>query len=274
VSLIPIHPDRVEVKVYQDEKFYNIDQGKETFDDSEMIHILGLSFDGIIGKSVIEAARESIGLGLAADQFGGSFFGNGANVSAVLKHPGRLSDEAYKRLMSSWQRRYSGLDNAHKTAILEEGMAVEKVSISPSESQFLETRKFGVEDIARFFRLPLAYLGHLDNSTNRANIEEQGIQFQRNTILPWVKRWESELNRKLFTPEDDYYVRFNMEGLLRGDIRSRYDSYAVGRQWGWLSVNDIRSQEGLDPLDNGDVYLQPLNMVEAGTPNPQDDAVE
>lgn len=267
VKLIPVHPDRVEVKVYKDEKFYTIDQGKETFDDTEMIHILGLSFDGVIGKSVIEAARESIGLGLAADQFGGSFFGNGANVSAILTHPGRLSDEAYKRLMASWARRYSGLDNAHKTAILEEGMNLQKVSISPQESQFLETRKFGVEDIARFFRIPLAYLGSLENSSTRANIEEQGIQFQRNTVLPWVKRWEAEFNRKLFPGQEDYFIRMNMDGLLRGDISSRYSSYAVARQWGWLSVNDIRKHESLEPIDGGDVYLQPLNMVEAGTDN-------
>jgi len=273
VKLIPVHPDRVEVKVYKDEKFYNIDQGKETFDDTEMIHILGLSFDGIIGKSVIEAARESIGLGLAADQFGGSFFGNGANVSAVLTHPGKLSDEAYKRLMTSWARRYSGLDNSHKTAILEEGMNLTKVSISPQESQFLETRKFGVEDIARFFRIPLAYLGSLENSSTRANIEEQGIQFQRNTILPWVKRWEAEFNRKLFPGQEDYFIRMNMDGLLRGDISSRYSSYATARQWGWMSVNDIRKYESLDPIDGGDVYLQPLNMIEAGTDNTTEDAV-
>jgi HK97 family phage portal protein len=260
VKLIPVHPDRVEVKVYKDEKFYTIDQGKETFDDTEMIHILGLSFDGIIGKSVIEAARESIGLGLAADQFGGSFFGNGANVSAILTHPGRLSDEAYKRLMASWARRYSGLDNAHKTAILEEGMNLQKVSISPQESQFLETRKFGVEDIARFFRIPLAYLGSLENSSTRANIEEQGIQFQRNTVLPWVKRWEAEFNRKLFPGQEDYFIRMNMDGLLRGDISSRYSSYAVARQWGWLSVNDIRKHESLEPIDGGDIYLQPMNI--------------
>lgn len=271
IKLIPVHPDRVEVKVYQDEKFYNIDQGKETFDDTEMIHIVGLSFDGIVGKSVIEAARESIGLGLAADQFGGTFFGNGANVSAVLTHPGRLSDEAYKRLMASWQRRYAGLDNSNKTAILEEGMNLQKVSISPSESQFLETRKFGVEDIARFFRIPLAYLGSLENSSTRANIEEQGIQFQRNTILPWVKRWEAEFNRKLFPNGDDYYIRFNMDGLLRGDLASRYSSYSTARQWGWLSVNDIRKFEGLDNIEGGDIYLQPLNMVEAGTDNTDDD---
>ena len=271
IKLIPVHPDRVQVKVYKDEKFYTIDDGKETFDDTEMIHILGLSFDGIVGKSVIEAARESIGLGLAADQFGGSFFGNGANVSAVLTHPGRLSDDAYKRLMASWQRRYSGLDNAHKTAILEEGMNLTKVSISPSESQFLETRQFGVVDIARFFRIPLAYLGSLENSSTRANIEEQGIQFQRNTILPWVKRWEAEFNRKLFPNGNDYYIRFNMDGLLRGDISSRYSSYATARQWGWLSVNDIRKFEGLDNIDNGDTYLQPLNMVDVATDNTDDD---
>ena len=271
VSLIPVHPDRVKVKVYKDEKFYTIDDGKETFDDTEMIHIVGLSFDGIVGKSVIEAARESIGLGLAADQFGGAFFGNGANVNTVLTHPGRLSDDAYKRLMASWQRRYAGLDNAHKTAILEEGMNLQKVSISPSESQFLETRQFGVVDIARFFRIPLAYLGSLENSSTRANIEEQGIQFQRNTILPWVKRWEAEFNRKLFPNGNEYYIRFNMDGLLRGDISSRYSSYATARQWGWLSVNDIRKFEGLDNIDNGDTYLQPLNMVDVATDNTDDD---
>jgi HK97 family phage portal protein len=266
----------VEVKVYKDEKFYQID-GKETFDDSEIIHIVGLGFDGVIGKSVLEAAKESIGLGLAADQFGGSFFGNGANVSAVLTHPGRLSDEAYKRLIRSWTQRNAGLDNAHKTAILEEGMKVEKMSISPQESQFISTRKFGVEDIARFFRIPLAYLGSLENSSTRANIEEQGIQFQRNTILPWVKRWEAEFNRKLFVGNDAerYYIRFNMDGLLRGDIRSRYEAYTKGRQWGWISANDVRKMENLAPIDGGDAYLQPMNMVEVGTAqNDENDAVE
>lgn len=268
VRLIPVHPDRVQVKVYEEAKFYTIDK-KETFDDSEMIHIVGLGFDGIVGKSVIEAARESIGLGLAADQFGASFFGNGANVSAVLTHPGRMSDEAYKRLIRSWTQRNSGLDNAHKTAILEEGMKVEKMSISPQESQFIATRQFSVVDIARFFRIPLAYLGSIENSSTRANIEEQGIQFQRNTILPWVKRWESELNRKLFM-KSDYYIRFNMEGLLRGDIKTRYEAYTKGRQWGWISANDVRKFENLAPIEGGDAYLQPLNMTEVGSTQKED----
>jgi HK97 family phage portal protein len=263
VELLPVHPNRVNVKVYKGEKFYIIDDGKEKFDDTEMIHVVGLGFDGVVGKSVIQSASESIGLGLAADRFGGSFFGNGANVSAVLTHPGRLSDEAYKRLIASWHARNAGLDNAHKTAILEEGMSLEKMSISPQESQFLQTRKFTVEDIARFFRIPLAYLGSLENSSTRANIEEQGIQFQRNTILPWVKRWEAELNNKLFTKSDrgNYYVRFNMDALLRGDLSSRYNSYAVARNWGWLSANDIRAFENMAPIDGGDKYLTPLNMI-------------
>lgn len=269
VRLIPVHPDRVQVKVYEEAKFYTIDK-KETFDDSEMIHIVGLSFDGVVGKSVIDSARESIGLGLAADQFGASFFGNGANVSAVLTHPGRMSDEAYKRLIRSWTQRNSGLDNSHKTAILEEGMKVEKMSISPQESQFIATRQFSVVDIARFFRIPLAYLGSIENSSTRANIEEQGIQFQRNTILPWVKRWESELNRKLFM-NSEYYIRFNMEGLLRGDIKSRYEAYTKGRQWGWISANDVRRFENLAPIEGGDAYLQPLNMTEVGSTQQQDD---
>ena len=272
VRLIPVHPDRVEVKIYEDSKFYTIDD-KETFDDSEMIHLIGLSFDGIVGKSVIESAKDSIGLGLAADRFGGSFFGNGANISAVLTHPGRLSDEAYQRMIRSWHQRNSGLDNAHKTAILEEGMKVEKMSISPSESQFLETRQFSVVDIARFFRIPLAYLGSIENSSTRANIEEQGIQFQRNTILPWVKRWEAEFNKKLFINDKAHYIRFNMEGLLRGDIKSRYEAYTKGRQWGWISANDVRRFENLAPIENGDAYLQPLNMVDVSKQNENDDAV-
>ena len=237
----------------------------------------GRGFVGCTGKSVLERERESIVLGLAADRFGGSFFGNGANVSAVLTHPGRLSDEAYKRLIRSWTQRNAGLDNAHKTAILEEGMKVEKMSISPQESQFISTRKFGVEDIARFFRLPLAYLGSMENSSTRANVEEQGIMFQRNTILPWVKRWEAEFNRKLFIGNDAerYYIRFNMDGLLRGDIRSRYEAYTKGRQWGWISANDVRKFENLAPIEGGDAYLQPMNMGEVGRPqNDESDAVE
>jgi HK97 family phage portal protein len=263
-KLVPIHPLRVEVKVVDSEKFYHIDK-KEVYADFEMIHVCGLSFDGVVGLSPIKAARETFGIGLAANQFGAEFFGNGANVGGVLTHPGKLSDEAYTRLRSSWANSYGGLGNSHKTAILEEGMRIEKVTIPPDQAQFLQTRQFQTQEVARWFLIPPHMLGDLSQSSTRANIEEQGIQFVRNTIRPWAVRWEQEFTTKLFGTESQLFVQFNLEGLLRGDIKSRYDAYAVGRQWGWLSVNDIRKKENLGDVEGGDVYLQPLNMVNAGT---------
>jgi HK97 family phage portal protein len=229
-----------------------------------MIHVCGLSFDGMVGISPIKAARETFGIGLAANQFGAQFFGNGANVGGVLTHPGRLSDEAYTRIRNSWANSYGGLGNAHKTAILEEGMKIERMTIPPDQAQFLQTRVFQVEEVARWFLIPPHMIGDLKNSATRANVEEQGIQFVRNTIRPYAVRWEEEFTLKLFGLESPFFVEFNLEGLLRGDIKSRYDAYAVGRQWGWLSVNDIRKKEQLPDVEGGDVYLQPLNMVNAG----------
>ena len=262
-KLVPIHPLRVEIKVVDGEKFYHIDK-KEVYADFEMIHVCGLSFDGMVGISPIKAARETFGIGLAANQFGAQFFGNGANVGGVLTHPGRLSDEAYTRIRNSWANSYGGLGNAHKTAILEEGMKIERMTIPPDQAQFLQTRVFQVEEVARWFLIPPHMIGDLKNSATRANVEEQGIQFVRNTIRPYAVRWEEEFTLKLFGLESPFFVEFNLEGLLRGDIKSRYDAYAVGRQWGWLSVNDIRKKEQLPDVEGGDVYLQPLNMVNAG----------
>jgi HK97 family phage portal protein len=262
-QMIPVHPLRVEIKVVQNEKFYHVDK-KEVYSDFEMIHVCGLSFDGVMGISPIKAARETFGIGLAANQFGAQFFGNGANVGGVLTHPGRLSDEAYTRIKNSWANSYGGLGNAHKTAILEEGMKIERMTIPPDQAQFLQTRVFQVEEVARWFLIPPHMIGDLKNSATRANVEEQGIQFVRNTIRPYAVRWEEEFTLKLFGSESAFFVQFNLEGLLRGDIKSRYDAYAVGRQWGWLSVNDIRKKEQLPDVDGGDIYLQPLNMVNAG----------
>jgi HK97 family phage portal protein len=271
VKLIPIHPSRVTVTVEDGEKVFIVDE-RETYLDFEMIHIPGLSFDGIQGISPIAAARDTFGLGLAANKFGKAFFENGANVGATLKHPGRLSDDAYKRLKNSWESRYSGLGNSHKTAILEEGMTVEKTIIPPDQAQFLQTRRFQVEEVARWFLIPPHMLGDLSQSSTRANIEEQGIAFVRNTIRPWAVRIEEEFNSKLLGRGDkSYFIQFNIDGLLRGDLSSRYKAYAVARQWGWMSVNDIRAKENLNPLDNGDIYLTPLNMVEAGNQNTPND---
>ena len=146
-------------------------------------------------------------------------------------------------------------------------MSFSPTTIPNDAAQFLQTRRFQVEEIARMFRIPLSYMGDLSQSSTRSNVEQMSIDFMRNTILPWVKRWEAELNNKLFTDKqrNKYGVRFNLDSLLRGDIETRYNSYRTAREWGWLSVNDIRTLENLPPVENGDIYITPLNMVEAGT---------
>jgi HK97 family phage portal protein len=215
----------------------------------------------------LTAAREAIGMGLAAQSFGAQFFGNGANLGGVLIHPGTLTKDAAERLKRSWDSAQGGLENSHGTAVLEEGMKYERIGIPPNDAQFLESRKFQIADISRFFRVPLFMLNEMDNSSSRANIEEQGISFVRDTVRPMVKAYESEINRKLFRQDErgEFYARFNLEGLLRGNIQSRYTAYAVGRQWGWLSANDVRDMENMNPIDGGDIYVTPLNMANVAT---------
>lgn len=262
IELVSIHPLRVKIKVNKGEKFYVVDD-KKTYSDEEMLHFVGLSFDGVKGQSPLDALRDAIGMGIAAQQFGSEFFANGANMGGVLTHPGRLTDDQIKRLKDSWNRSNAGLGKSNGTAVLEEGMKYERIGIPPDAAQFLQSRRFTVEDIARAFRVPPAMLAELSNSSTRANVEEQAISFVRDTMNPYIARFETELNRKLFREDEygQYYVRFTVDGLLRGDIKSRYSSYSIARQWGWLSVNDIRDLENLNPIEGGDTYLSPLNMA-------------
>ena len=271
-ALIPLNPMLVEVKVVEGEKVY-IFNDKETYLDYEVCHFVGLSFNGLTGKSPIQVAREAVAIGLAAQEYGARFYSNGANTGGIITAPGRLSIEAIKRLKESWNRANAGLSNTHGTAILEEGMKYEKIGLDPEAAQFLQSRKFQVNEIARIFRLPPSYLADLENSSTRANVEQQAITFVRDCITPYVRRMEVELNRKLFREDEaNYYAYFTMEGLMRGDLKGRYDAYATARQWGWLSVNDIRDLENLNPIEGGDVYLQPLNMVQSGEDNTNVDA--
>ena len=271
-ALIPLNPMLVEVKVVDGEKVY-IFNDKETYLDYEVLHFVGLSFNGLTGKSPIQVAREAVAIGLAAQEYGARFYSNGANTGGIITAPGRLSIEAIKRLKESWNRANAGLGASHGTAILEEGMKYEKVGLDPEAAQFLQSRKFQVNEIARIFRLPPSYLADLENSSTRANVEQQAITFVRDCITPYVRRMEVELNRKLFREDEaNYYAYFTMEGLMRGDLKGRYDAYATARQWGWLSVNDIRDLENLNPVEGGDVYLQPLNMVQSGLDNTNVDA--
>ena len=229
-----------------------------------VLHIPGLSFDGLVGYSPIRLAREAIGLSLAAEEFGARFFSNGARPGGVLEHPNSLSEEAQKRLRQSWNEMHQGLDKQHRIAILEEGMTYKQIGIPPEDAQFLETRKFQLNEIARIYRVPPHMIGDLDKATY-SNIEQQSIDFVVNTIRPWLVRWEQAINSKLLTPSEQkkYFAEFKVDGLLRGDIESRYKAYATARQWGWMSANDVRELENMNPIEGGDVYLIPLNMIPA-----------
>lgn len=271
-ALIPLNPMKVEVKVVDGEKVYVFDK-KHTYLDYEMLHFVGLSFNGLTGKSPLSMAREAVAIGLAAQEYGARFYSNGANAGGVITAPGRLNTEVVKRLRESWNRAQSGNSNSHSTAILEEGMKYEKIGLDPEAAQFLQSRKFQVNEIARIFRIPPSYLADLENSSTRANTEQQAIQFVRDCITPYVRRMEVELNRKLFREDEpNLYAYFTMEGLMRGDQKARYEAYAVARNWGWLSVNDIRDLENLNPVEGGDIYLQPLNMQRAGEDDTNVDA--
>jgi len=267
VALWPLRPDLVRVERVAGELVYEINMpsgGRQILPAERVMHIRGLTHDGMIGYSPICQAREAIALGLATQQFGSAFFGNGARPGGVLEHPGALSDKARKNLLESWENMHSGLQNAQRVAILEEGMKYAPIGIPPEEAQFLETRKFQVTEIARIFRIPPHMLADLDRATF-SNIEHQSLEFVVHTLRPWLVRWEQAINRDLFLPEErkTYFAEHLIDGLLRGDIQSRYQAYATGRQQGFLSANDIRAMENMNPIDNGDIYLVPLNMVPA-----------
>lgn len=229
----------------------------------DVLHIPALGFDGLVGYSPIAMAKNSIGMGLACEEYGAKFFANGAAPSGVLEHPGTIKD--ITRLRESWNAIYGGSKNAGKVAILEEGMHYSSISISPNEAQFLETRKFQVDEIARIFHVPPHMIGDLERSTF-SNIEQQSLEFVKYTLNPWVCRWEQALTRSLLSPKEkrEYSIKFNVDGLLRGDYQSRMNGYAVGRQNGWMSANDIRGLENLDRISaeqGGGLYLVNGNMI-------------
>jgi HK97 family phage portal protein len=268
-ELLPIHPDRVQVTQRPDMSLvYEIAtaQGAAVaFPQDEILHLRGLSTDGISGRSVLSDAREVIGVAAATQDYAARLFANDATPGVIIKHPNRLGADAAKNLKASWDAAFSGSSNARRTAVLEEGMSIDRLSMTADDSQFLETRKFTRSEIAGIFRVPPHLIGDLDRATF-SNIEHMGIDFVTHCIRPWLVRWEQALTKALVVAPQAYFPEFNVDALLRGDIKSRYEAYAVGRNWGWLSANDIRSLENLNPVDDGDEYLQPLNMVRAGTP--------
>lgn len=270
VGLYPLLPDKMEVDRDSSGRLlytYTTAEGNPVYLSSEnVLHIPGLGFDGIMGYSPIALEKNAIGLGIATEEYGSKFFENGARPSGVLTHPNTVKDP--KRLRESWNAAYGGSANSNRVAILEESMTYTPISLPNNESQFLETRKFQIEEICRIFRVPPHLIGDLSRSTF-SNIEHQSIDFAVHTIRPWLVRIEQAINRALFSDKEKgrFYVQFNMEGLMRGDYKSRMEGYAIARQNGWMNANDIRALENMNPIteeEGGNAYLINGNMIPIG----------
>ena len=292
IALYPLMPDRMTVNRDSNGQLYyeytvsmddapTIKGSLVRLHPSDVLHIPGLGFDGLVGYSPIAMAKNAIGMAIACEEYGAKFFANGAAPGGVLEHPGTIKDP--QRVRESWQSTFGGSGNANKIAVLEEGMKYTPIGISPEQAQFLETRKFQINEIARIFRVPPHMVGDLEKSSF-SNIEQQSLEFVKYTLDPWVIRWEQSIQRSLLSADEKskYFVKFNLEGLLRGDYQSRMNGYAIGRQNGWMSANDIRELENLDRIpaeDGGDLYLingnmLPLKNAGAFADTPTDDGKE
>ncbi|WP_329545558.1 phage portal protein [Streptomyces sp. NBC_01356] len=240
----------------------------------EVLHIAGHGFDGVRGYPIVDLAANSIGLGLATEHHGAKFFSNGSAPGGALSHPGNLSPEARKRMADDWENIHRGIDRAHRVAIFEEGVTWQQVGIPNDSAQYLETRKLQITEMARWLRLPPHKISDLERATF-SNIEQQQLDYVSSALNIWLVRWEQAILTQLLLPEEraTYFAEHLVDALLRGDTMARYQAYAIGRNWGWLSANDVREKENENPVTGGDAYLVPLNMVPAGSGS-QDDGGE
>lgn len=269
IALYPLAPNRMTVDRASNGRIYYTystsdddnpklkSKGQVYLKAEDVLHIPGLGFDGLVGYSPIAMARNAIGMAMACEEYGAKFFANGASPSGVLEHPSTIKNP--DKLRESWNSLFKGSSNSHQIAVLEEGLKYQPISISPNEAQFLETRKFQINEIARIFRIPPHMIGDLEKSSF-SNIEQQSLEFVKYTLDPWVTRWEQSICRRLFKDSEkaEYFVKFNVDGLLRGDYQSRMNGYATGRQNGWLSANDIRELENMNQIPDelgGNLYL-------------------
>jgi HK97 family phage portal protein len=263
LALYPLLPDRMTVDRTTDGRLYyeyRKDTGYVILRPEDILHIPGLGFDGLVGYSPIAMAKNAIGMAIATEEYGSKFFANGASPGGVLEHPGVVKDPA--RIRESWNAVYQGSGNAHRIAVLEEGMKFQSIGIPPEQAQFLETRKFQTEEICRIFRVPPHLVANLDKATF-SNIEHQSISFVVHTIRPWLVRLEQGMNKALLSPSEKgrYFVGFVVDGLLRGDYASRMQGYAIGIQNGFLSPNDVRTLENMNTIEHGDIYAMNGNML-------------
>lgn len=263
LALYPLLPDRMTIdRSTSGELFYEYrkDTGSVILKREDVLHIPGLGFDGLVGYSPIAMAKNAIGMAIATEEYGARFFANGASPGGVLEHPGVVKDPV--RIRESWNAVYQGSGNAHRVAVLEEGMKFQPIGIPPEQAQFLETRKFQTEEICRIFRVPPHLVANLDKATF-SNIEHQSISFVVHTIRPWLVRLEQGMNKALLSPSEKgrYFMGFVVDGLLRGDYASRMQGYAIGIQNGFLSPNDVRTLENMNTIEHGDIYAMNGNML-------------
>lgn len=268
--LWPLSPDCVKVTRVGRELVYKVRRqngSEDTLPGDKVFHIGGLGYDGLVGYSVVTMARQAIALGMAAETFGARFFGKGTNIGGIVQRPVgvKWKDDAAERFRKDFSNWHQGLGKSHRVAVLEDGMTFQRVGVNPDDAQFLETRKFQVTEIARWFGVPPHLLYDLDRSTNN-NIEQQGLEFLTYSLGYWLNKWERAVKRCLIPADQkrQYFAAHVTDQLTRADIAARYSAYSAGRQGGWLSINDIRRRENMTPIPNGDTYLEPLNMTPAG----------
>lgn len=268
VALWPLTPNRVTPKRENGRRFYEVQNPKggppTILPPERVFHVAGFGFDGLRGYSVVYLARKALGLAAATEEYGSRYFGQGARMQTTITHPTTLSDKAYGRLKEQLAQRHEGLSNSHRLQLLEEGMQVHQTSFAPDDSQFLQTRKFQVVEVARMFRMPLSKIQELDRAIH-SNIEQQDIEFVRDTIRPQLVFWEAAIHTQLMAraEQSEIFAEFLLDGLLRGDTKTRHEAYTSGIQWGYLTRNDVREMENLNPIEGGDEALVPLNMIPA-----------
>lgn len=271
IELIPINFKKAKVLKGSDGlPYYRLLDFNETVPMHMIHHIKAFSSDGYVGLSPLQTNADTIGLTIATEQHAAAVFQRGATMSGVIERPREappITDQAkVDGLLNKFTERHGGgLRNAFSVALLQEGMQYKQLAMDNEKAQLIESRGFGILEICRLFKIPPHMIQHLDKATF-SNIEHQGLQYVIYTLLPWIKRHEAAMMRDLLLADErnEYYIEFNISGLLRGDQKSRYEAYAIGRNWGWLSVNDIRRLENMPPIVGGDRYLTPLNMVDSG----------
>lgn len=270
-QLVPLHPDRVDVFRLDGGRLgYTVGRpdspARERLTQDEVFHLRGFSLDGIKGLSPVSLLRETVGSSMAAQSYGGTLFRNNARPAGALKTPNKLSREAKENLRATWYAAHGGPANAGKVAVLEEGLDWADIGMSNEDAQWIDFLKLGASDVAMIFGVPPHLIGMVEKTTSwGSGIEEQGIGFVVYTLDSWLTLWEQACDRDLLADPETFYCKFQLNKLLRGDVGRRYAAYAVGRQWGWLSVNDVRELEDMNPVEGGDEYMVPLNMEPAGS---------